>query len=107
VSTVVTYAHSNSANCGSYHTTLVEVSADGGTTWYSNNYVYTDLLANMNTDFNLVLKPQTYRFDSGTTDYTRKIRISVKSTYGSQAVQQYTYNVTIKPKSALATLADT
>lgn len=104
----ITYSHSdNTAPCNTYHTLLVQVSADGGSTWHSSGSVYSDLLASGNTDFALALAPKTSTFDAGTTDYTRKVRLSVKSTYATQAAQTYTYDVTIKPKSSIVAQADT
>jgi len=107
ITTGVSFTHSiNTAPCNTYHSTLVEVSADGGTNWFSSGATYTDLLTSANNDFTLVLEPKVATFDAGTTDFTRKIRLSVKATYASQAVQTQTYSVTIKPLSKIAVLAD-
>lgn len=80
--TAATFTHSiNSSPCNTYHTQIVEVSDDGGTNWHSSGTVYTDLLASENTVFALEFKPKASVFDSGTTDRTRKVRISVYNPY--------------------------
>lgn len=47
--TGLTFTHSdNTSPCNTYHTKLVEVSADNGATWFSTGRTYTDLLASDN-----------------------------------------------------------
>jgi hypothetical protein len=76
--TAITFTHTdNTAPCNTYHTKLVEVSSDG-TNWYSSGRTYTDLLASDNQDFAFILAPLTDVYDTGTADYTRRVRISVK-----------------------------
>lgn len=103
----ITFTHSdNTSPCNTYHTKIVEVSADGGTSWYSSGSTYSDLMSSANDDFKLVMEPKTTTFDSGTTDYTRLVRVSVKAPYATQAAATHTYTVTIKPLSAIVALAD-
>jgi hypothetical protein len=81
----ITYSLSDNTNpCSGYVTVLVQVSSDGGTTWFSTGNVYSNLLSSENTNLNLILAPATSAFDSGTTNYSRLVKVSVKSRYGSQ-----------------------
>lgn len=88
--TGITFTHSdNTTPCNTYITQLVEVSSDGGTTWFSSGKAYTDLLASANTDFAFVLAPLTDTFDptpASPFNYSRKVRVSAKNPYSNQAV---------------------
>jgi hypothetical protein len=79
----ITFSHSLGSPCSNYATKLVEVSDDNGVTWHSTGSVYSNLISSTNDDFNFVLEPKTSVFDSGTTDYSRKVRVSVKAPYST------------------------
>ena len=81
----ITFSHSEGAPCNTYATKLVEVSADGGSTWHSSGSIYSNLLSSANNEFAFVLEPKQAAFDSGAADYTRKVRISVKAPYSTHA----------------------
>lgn len=64
-------------------TYLVEVSSDGGTSYSSSGTTYSELISTANTVLAFGLAPATSAFDSGTTDRTRKVRVTVQSPYST------------------------
>jgi hypothetical protein len=74
--------HSLSANCGTFHTLVVEVSDGAGANFISYGKQYDDLLDSSNIDTQFVIKPNPLVFDSSSlaSPVTRKIRVTVTHT---------------------------